>query len=158
MRFELTTFCLRGRRINRFAKVATSRGALRHLTLTGVQQRAKKVAWSIGVSIPVPCAFKARTLPIELMPQGKQYSRRGSNPRPPAHKISALPLSYWSRTRSVGTRTCWRGNPQAWENAKNHKRSAQRGTGAPDLELIRPMLYQLSYPNGDVNQGPSGSP
>ena len=25
--------------------------------------------WSIGVSIPVPRACKARTLPIELMPQ-----------------------------------------------------------------------------------------
>ena len=24
------------------------------------------------------------------------YSRRGSNPRPPAHKTGALPLSYWS--------------------------------------------------------------
>ena len=31
-------------------------------------EKAKK-QWSIGVSIPVPRACKARTLPIELMPQ-----------------------------------------------------------------------------------------
>ena len=31
--------------------------------------RKKNKAWSIGVSIPVPRACKARTLPIELMPQ-----------------------------------------------------------------------------------------
>ena len=29
----------------------------------------EKIAWSIRVSIPVPRACKARTLPIELMPQ-----------------------------------------------------------------------------------------
>ena len=28
-----------------------------------------KTQWSIGVSIPVPRACKARTLPIELMPR-----------------------------------------------------------------------------------------
>ena len=29
----------------------------------------EKIAWIIRVSIPVPRACKARTLPIELMPQ-----------------------------------------------------------------------------------------
>ena len=33
--------------------------------------KKEKVAWSIRVSIPVPRACKARTLPIELMPQQK---------------------------------------------------------------------------------------
>ena len=156
VRFELTTFCLRGRRINRFAKVALSSAALRHLTLTGVQQRPKYVvAWSIGVSIPVPRACKARTLPIELMPQGKQYSRRGSNPRPPAHKTGALPLSYWSRSVDVGRRNPWRGKPHALQNTKKCKTNAQRGARTPDPGLIRPMLYQLSYPSVGQKRGPS---
>ena len=38
-------------------------------------KKKKVIAWSIGVSIPVPRACKARTLPIELMPQ-----KRGDAP------------------------------------------------------------------------------
>ena len=34
-----------------------------------ILEKKKVFAWSIGVSIPVPRACKARTLPIELMPQ-----------------------------------------------------------------------------------------
>ena len=57
-----------------------------------------------------------------------KYSRRGSNPRPPAHKTGALPLSYWSAIAKMnsgqrGTRVetgCkklghprWDSNPQS---------------------------------------------
>ena len=42
------------------------------------RKNKKNKTWSIGVSIPVPRACKARTLPIELMPRG--YVTRELNP------------------------------------------------------------------------------
>ena len=75
VRFELTTFCLRGRRINRFAKVAV---AVRSTSFT--THAGKKT--------------KQHTKKKKMVPQ----------------------------------------------------KSSQRGARTPDPGLIRPMLYQLSYP------------
>ena len=119
----------------------------------------KKAKWSIGVSIPVPRACKARTLPIELMPQNaalrlpgiepgssaweapmititlqalRAYSRRGSNPRPPAHKTGALPLSYWSVIYKSGDRQ------RSTLPRANQNSSIPDGTRTHNLRLRKP--------------------
>ena len=89
----------------------------------------------------------------------EMYSRRGSNPRPPAHKTGALPLSYWSCAQG--------GVPPVWAAVSSFqkavstfcwwcfsffggcKKCAPGGARTPDPGLIRPMLYQLSYQSCD---------
>ena len=79
-------------------------------------------------SNPRPLAPEARIIPLDQRPtfkvhgepcpnpisrlrsRGKTanakvlYSRRGSNPRSPAHKTGALPLSYWSQQKVEASR------------------------------------------------------
>ena len=49
----------------------------------------EKIAWSIRVSIPVPRACKARTLPIELIPQagGQKAPPAGFEPATPRFEV-----------------------------------------------------------------------
>ena len=52
---------------------------------------------------PGSSAWEAPMITITLQAL-RVYSRRGSNPRPPAHKTGALPLSYWSVVYKPGDR------------------------------------------------------
>merc|ERR1711891_86794 len=66
---------------------------------------------------------------------GAKYSRRGSNPRPPAHKTGALPLSYWSRGLCAG----WDPGPAGLRGKKKKKEVCiPDGTRTHNLRLRKP--------------------
>ena len=71
------------------------------------------------------------------------YSRRGSNPRPPAHKTGALPLSYWSGSfqagaattagiRSRAKRVFQPGEEVRWRGVKTSRRAINKKVRIPD--------------------------
>ena len=67
---------------------------------------------------------------------GAEYSRRGSNPRPPAHKTGALPLSYWSRGLCAG----WDPGPAGMRSQIKKKKEVciPDGTRTHNLRLRKP--------------------
>ena len=73
--------------------------------------------WSIGVSIPVPRACKARTLPIELMPQNAAMRLPGIEPGSSAWEAPMITITLRALLTPGGDRT-------------------------RDPRLIRPVLYR----------------
>ena len=70
------------------------------------------------------------------------YSRRGSNPRPPAHKTGALPLSYWSvKFRQV----CAGRITRSSRNKKISNEATSSGSRTHNLTLRRGAPYPLGH-------------
>ena len=92
-------------------KVGTRRNALDKNT-------GKKKKWRIRVSIPVPRACEARTLPIELIPRGGH--------------VRAV---HASRTRALG---------QTWEQRKPKIFTGESGFRSLYLVLAKHALFRLS--------------
>ena len=74
--------------------------------------------WSIGVSIPVPRACKARTLPIELMPQKVAMRLPGIEPGSSAWEAPMITITLQAPFATPG------------------------GDRTRDPRLIRPVLYR----------------
>ena len=80
---------------------------------------------------PGSSAWEAPMITITLQAL-RAYSRRGSNPRPPAHKTGALPLSYWSAHYKLAPRH--RGDVQNWYKID----AIPDGTRTHNLRLRKP--------------------
>ena len=65
----------------------------------------KKHTWSIGVSIPVPRACKARTLPIELMPQNAELRLPGIEPGSEPWEGSMITITLQALASTEAART-----------------------------------------------------
>ena len=79
---------------------------------------------------PGSSAWEAPMITITL--QALVYSRRGSNPRPPAHKTGALPLSYWSANSKLEP------GPRAVAQKMYKSKAIPDGTRTHNLRLRKP--------------------
>ena len=97
---------------------------------------------------PGSSAWEAPMITITLQAL-RVYSRWGSNPRPPAHKTGALPLSYWSVINKLGVRQ--RGTRpkgvrgRGFAGAKMQNGSIPDGTRTHNLRLRKPTPYPFGH-------------
>ena len=108
-------------------------------------ERREEPKWSIGVSIPVPRACKARTLPIELMPRARPLRLPGIEPGSSAWEAPMITITLQALCTVPVTGVSGQGQEVKIKNKIN----IPGGTRTPNL-LIR---SQTPCPIGPQGRG-----